>query len=380
MNTGWKKRKYGIFLAGALIVLFEVIGHGFFPLERAEQKGIRQWVQNFSPYTLFKNKPNSFVMSRGVASRYPSNLSTDKYGFVHNGYSRVISDDDFTIFILGGSTVEGRGASSNSRTIAACLERILNDGKLTRHNKIKVINAGMVGFNSFLEFNLLFTRIAPGFKPDMVISLNGRNDWWYLVDGGWQPQSHPYQDDIEREINSFINSNYYRAKMVLGSCLEYSIIHRMLTRLLGSPPEPTKRSYGASIKEYALNYANNLKLCKRLSDLGGFTYFAFLQPALAPSLKASFSTHETNWTRRFYGSRLNWERHMGAADRFYAASRKQLENCDWHHDISKIFLHNKEGMYHDSCHYNDVGSEIIAMKIASMIRDRKPGTLPGLYQ
>ena len=368
MNTGWKKLKYGILLAGALVVLFEVMGRSLFFSERAEQ-GVGRWVQNFSPYTLFKNAPNSSVMSRGVASRYPSNLSTDRYGFIHNGYSRVISDDDFTIFIIGGSTVEGRGAGSNSQTIAAHLERILNNGKLTRHNKIKVINAGLVGFNSFLEFNLLFTRIAPGFKPDMVISLNGRNDWWYLVDGGWQPQSHPYQDDIEREINSFINSNYYRARMVLGSCLQYSIIHRTLTRLLDSPsPMPIERSYRSDqLKECAVNYANNLELCKRLSELEGFRYLAFLQPMLTPSLKASFSQHEADRTARFYGNRENWEYSTGAADKFYTASRTQLEDHDWHYDISRIFLHNKESMYYDSCHYNDAGSKMIAMKIASVI-------------
>lgn len=366
----WKKFKYGIFLAGVLIVLFEVIGHGFFALEQTKQRGIRQWVQNFSPYTLFKNKPNSFVMSRGVASHYPSNLSTDRYGFIHNGYSRIISDDDFTIFILGGSTVEGRGVSSNSKTIAAHLERILNNGKLTRHNKIKVINAGIVGFNSFLEFNLLFTRIAPEFQPDMVISLNGRNDWWYFIDYKARPNSHPYQEDIEREINSFINSNYYRIKMVLNSCLEYSIIYRMLTQLFVSPSELIEQSYSTTqIKECTLNYTNNLKLCKRLSNLKGFKYFAFLQPILTSSLKISFSTSEANRIKSFYGNRLNCEYYMGAVDRFYITSRKQLENCDWHHDISKIFLHNKEDMYYDSCHYNDAGGEIIAMKIASMIGD-----------
>ena len=57
--------------------------------------------------------------------------STDQYGFVDNGYSRKLPDkfskDHIGIVIIGGSSAMGLGATSNSKTISAVLEKNLRE-------------------------------------------------------------------------------------------------------------------------------------------------------------------------------------------------------------------------------------------------------------
>ena len=56
-----------------------------------------------------------------------SEQSTDQYGFVDNGYSRNLpsqfNNNHIGIVIIGGSSAMGLGATANSNTIAALLEK-----------------------------------------------------------------------------------------------------------------------------------------------------------------------------------------------------------------------------------------------------------------
>ena len=63
---------------------------------------------------------------------YSNNLETDRYGFIHNGIDLEITNETYNIFVTGGSTVEGRGSSSNSNTIAANLEKIHKKNSIGR--------------------------------------------------------------------------------------------------------------------------------------------------------------------------------------------------------------------------------------------------------
>ncbi len=99
--------------------------------------------------------------------------TTDRYGFIHNGdKSRLISKDAFTIFILGGSTVAGHGASSNSQTIPAHLERLLQE----KCRNVQVINAGVAGYYSAKELLKISNEIL-FFDPDIIVTFGGTNDF-----------------------------------------------------------------------------------------------------------------------------------------------------------------------------------------------------------
>lgn len=75
-------------------------------------------------------------------------LSTDRYGFIHNGENSVRQyplDKNINekIIIIGRSLAMGLGASSNEFTLAARFEKLLNKES---NKKIEVINAACSGY------------------------------------------------------------------------------------------------------------------------------------------------------------------------------------------------------------------------------------------
>jgi len=124
-----------------------------------------------------------------------SGYTTDKYGFIHNGdKSRLISKDTFTIFMLGGSTLAGHGASSNSQTIPAHLERLLQE----KYRNLQVINAGTSGYYSAKELLKISNEIL-FFDPDIVITFGGTNDF-----------RHKYKEEYEGRKHAYFISSYDR--------------------------------------------------------------------------------------------------------------------------------------------------------------------------
>ena len=104
--------------------------------------------------------------------------STDQYGFVDNGYQRELpakfSKDHIGIIILGASIAMGLGATDNSKTIAAVLEKKLRDN--IKNKKISVINAGCAGYSSWETMIYFLTELILR-KPQVVISIGGQVDF-----------------------------------------------------------------------------------------------------------------------------------------------------------------------------------------------------------
>ena len=118
-------------------------------------------------------KKNSTVRLKHYSS-YTADLYTDNLGLIHNGdeFREDPNVLNFNIIFLGGSTVEGRGSTSNKKTIPALLESCLR----TKKQNINIYNFGFSGDNSFNE-NLRIYSKSEYFKPDLIIALDGRNDF-----------------------------------------------------------------------------------------------------------------------------------------------------------------------------------------------------------
>ena len=121
--------------------------------------------------------------------RYPGrsvywDLETDKDGFIPNekGLSSAVDRDaEVSIWMVGGSTVAGSGASANNRTISAQLEALLRKEKRTDCLGIECRSRRMV----FAERTGVITQeLLPLHRPDAVIVMNGYNDTWRAVVAG----------------------------------------------------------------------------------------------------------------------------------------------------------------------------------------------------
>ena len=100
-----------------------------------------------------------------------SNLNS--LGFRGPEFSEIKPSNTYRIFMVGGSTMFGAGASSDETTIPGILQKIFDSDSSIQ--KIEVINAGMNGGNSNSELNLIVEKLL-WYKPDLIIIYDGLND------------------------------------------------------------------------------------------------------------------------------------------------------------------------------------------------------------
>ena len=94
-------------------------------------------------------------------------------GFRGPEFSEIKPSNTYRIFMVGGSTMFGAGATSDETTIPGILQKMFDIQRLDQN--VEVINAGFSGGNSNTELNLIEKKLLP-YKPDLVIIYDGWND------------------------------------------------------------------------------------------------------------------------------------------------------------------------------------------------------------
>jgi len=114
----------------------------------------------------------------------PSKVKFNNYGYVEDFDYQMVPTADYLktyakkpgetlVLITGGSVVHGVGASANNMTIAARLERHLNENPDGR--RYRVINMGMGSWIAYQQFIGLSMFGLP-LNPDWIVVMDGHND------------------------------------------------------------------------------------------------------------------------------------------------------------------------------------------------------------
>lgn len=149
--------------------------------------GLRIWLNNFASVEQKRTYkfPNEFPASELRYSRHPylNYYLTPNYRdglTAHNslGYrGREIilpkPADVFRIVALGGSTTYTASVDDNQKTFTRQLEKALNNQY--GHQSVEVINAGVMGYNSWESLINLQFRVLD-LDPDLIIVYHGTND------------------------------------------------------------------------------------------------------------------------------------------------------------------------------------------------------------
>ena len=323
----------------------------------------------FSPYGLYK-------FSSNIKTTYDG-LETDQFGFIHNGREEPIKEEDYTIFILGGSTVAGLGCSSNEHTIAAQIEKKLRQ-KNDLFESVRVINAGTSAYVSYQE-RIRVDEILGLHSPDMIIALDGFNDAFFVstwAGRGWRPYWQPEYTARTREIREALEGVplHIRIKETLR---KKSIIYNTLLYILA---QNTSRNPGemnflnqkvvtdAAIRTAVSTYENNHILMQKICHLHGVDYMGVLQPTLTDSaLKPHKSPEEKTIVKQWILNFQNPEAYYPPIEKFYMRSSRLEKQHDWFYDLSKMFAEEEKTLYVDTCHYNDLANELIADHLVELI-------------
>jgi len=108
-----------------------------------------------------------------IPSQSTDSITINSLGFRGPEFSEIKPSDTYRIFMVGGSTMFGVGATSDETTIPGILQKIFDSDNSIQ--KIEVINAGIQGADSNTESKLIEQKLVR-FSPDLMIIYDGMND------------------------------------------------------------------------------------------------------------------------------------------------------------------------------------------------------------
>jgi hypothetical protein len=327
--------------------------------------------------TGYYNLPNQ--SERNLNNNYSQ--ATDSYGFNLDGkrHSENLEKkekNEFRIFIVGGSTVQGRALLDKNDPISARLEKKLNDNKTTK-KKFFVINAGTTSFISVQELSLIQNRIIYALKPDLIIVLNGTND---SVDTPskefYLSNSHEFQRNFQNSVNNQSKSIFYSIDSFFSQNISsYFLLKKIVEKVLGIYLfERENRKYYETLndnhitgkKEYRYYY--NIKILSKLSSKTT-PIITYLQPQMLPKNEKNLSEND----KIIYDTqKKNKQNYFINKQKFYDAilnNFDKYEKLNTGHfifkDLSSLLSKNEknQNFYSDYVHYTSVSREIISEEL-----------------
>jgi len=108
-----------------------------------------------------------------IPNQSTDSITINNLGFRGAEFSAIKLPDTYRIFMVGGSTMFGAGATSDETTIPGYLQQFLNEKDFGFD--IQVINSGIQGADSNTESNLIKQKLVK-LSPDLIIIYDGIND------------------------------------------------------------------------------------------------------------------------------------------------------------------------------------------------------------
>ncbi len=332
-------------------------------------------------------------------------LFTDRFGVIPNHREAPVDLENklpsqFRVFMLGGSSLAGAASLRNKTgecigndgTITARAETLLNDGP--GDVKFQVINLSVHAYRSNNEL-ISYASEFSHYPHDMVIAFHGYNDAVLArldaTSRVWSGASYSPANVLNliswnEEVMSKVR--HQESASLLGLALRLvpqvlsgsslAILARFAISLLTSGQHggaDSSASLGEDevqrIEVYAERLtANDLRLAA-IAVAEGKSFVSILQPILATKRRP------TEEERKFLpepSQEAHYRRFMAAAREAYSKRAADFERLgarflDW----SSILDDSPERLYSDIIHYSDAGIEIIAGKLAKVIRGREAG-------
>lgn len=342
-------------------------------------------------------------------------FAADTFGFIADGNPDrdlgTKAPGTFRIFILGGSTVAGHGATAPEQTISAHLQRMLREQE---GREFQVINAGVPGYSSPHETAFLMNEIIY-YQPDLVIVLDGYNDFFRMFSSPEQaerPGVYYHWNSYQHYLNAWVQEqhdnfslpkrlrfwNYLytvdfiaRSIQVLAQAARLrsesdaapgqsdsegppGYARQVVSEYLGNPFENAlsdsdlNQLPGTADEMVLEHYVTYVSIMHAASEARGIQFAAVLQPMLTRQRKVIqtpaevyFGTAHSQHVART--GHVNRERSLDSmcneAGRRLSRSLNSAGQRRFY-DFSTLFEGSPEELYSDWTHYNDRGNEVIA--------------------
>ncbi|HUG10819.1 MAG TPA: SGNH/GDSL hydrolase family protein [Opitutaceae bacterium] len=306
----------------------------------------------YAPYVVWKPKP-----FRGNHV----NITADRARLTPNS---TCGAGTFRVFVLGGSAAWGF-ASPDWGTIPAHLQRMWSQGAAP----VCVLNLAQNAYVSTQEVIELARRLQVGDVPDLVILYGGYNDANAMFETG-QAGVHYMVDGIARKLEPRDDG----AAFLFGGLLKRTRTYRLLSRTVASRAEvvashprsdstaPGMRAPASLARKAAETYVANQRIVVGLAREFGFSYHAFLQPAL--DFGAKPLTSEEQQMRSAHSARIPFLTDVYKRIRVATAANPQFT------DLTSVFDTVTTSVYVDRMHINPEGNALVAPRIVEILAER----------
>ncbi|MFQ5646625.1 MAG: SGNH/GDSL hydrolase family protein [bacterium] len=299
----------------------------------------------FEPFTQFKE--------RAFKGKY---VNVDRQGFRLSRNQGAWPPDRqyFNLFVLGGSTTFGYGVADD-QTIPSYLQEILNKTGAAG-KKVKVYNFGRAAYYSSLERLLWEKLLVTGPVPDMVLFIDGMNDFYF----------HEDLPHFSREIKKTVEGTGPVAHPVLEILNKLPIGRAagILKNVIVSSEKNRSKTgrivYNDKVKKVCRRYFENKKIIEAVSRAYGVRPVFVWQPV--PTYKYDLKYHLFAGAGDFLGHNYSKFGYPLMAD---LARKKPLgKNFFWLADFQEDL---REPLYVDQIHYRASMNRMLADKICQML-------------
>lgn len=338
-----------------------------------------------------QSKGNRFEYANNAGFREPRPISIDKPA------------DEFRIFLTGGSTAFGLGASGETtpltdfyaieyrETISYMLERILNVTAPIPGKTIKVYNTAVWGY-SYQHHLFRYVSKLRRYKPDMVVSLDGvneihpmtapENDWDYFKQGQYNEVLREILDYNGAGLMSYVtlwlkNNTYLMALFWQGTDFFQGMeaakwAHKGALATSESPQQAPKHSSEQRqrmITDNAFTIVRIVENYHSVMENDEVPHIIALQPLLYLSKKPR---HQIEQKVESVGENKGY--YDVPSDHVYKYLVERIveraqEKSFFVADFSEYFDDTSEWVFTDWCHLTAGANYLIAKELANTIKE-----------
>jgi lysophospholipase L1-like esterase len=285
-------------------------------------------VWNNEPYYLIPNQHFTTI-----------NINSD--GFRGN---EIQENSDYRIFLIGGSTTFGVGATSDYSTIPGYLQQFYDEQFPDK--KIEVINAGIPGAYSYSEKYLIENTLL-NYNPDLLVIYDGWNDVLRTYEHYYSSGDVGFTAQLIREI---YRTDITTPKVLVKSYFSYK------DNIVETFPFNSKM-----MDEKVSLWVKSWKSICELQEKHDFKTILILQPILGTGNKILSVEEQKNFAHYDIENRnQNYEKFADVLDELNST-------CITSFDLRNGFDSHSETIYFDGGHVGDSGNKIIADKIYEKI-------------
>lgn len=298
-------------------------------------------------------------------------LNINSFGFRGPEIKKEKAQNEYRIFVLGGSTVFNVAIPYN-KTFERLLEEKLAEKFPQR--QIKVINAGADGYTS--EHSLIqYMFYIRDFNPDLIISLQGINDMYYscappyFTSGTYSSDySHSY-GSLAKMINSYFSDKIsININSVVLNYVSSFIKDNFYSDITNKYVNYTQYQFkigGIKIHEYRSidSYLRNLNYFASIVS-GDHTRLIFINQPYLYSVKNKYDALPRNWfVQRFCSDGKNYpnlESLIYGINLFNSATKSIADKNNLMFVDLESQVPKSLDYFTDDVHYTEKGNSLIA--------------------